>query len=540
MLCRSILLYGSFAVAGSTTPLFSKRLSRKDRRGLVPPGPTEVPWAVLVNEISSEICRTRQLTRSHHVQNRLLQRAEQLAIDHEASRRRGNLHVEDLFSEVRLLLVEAGAFHLGAVLGSDAGAAERIIVRLSERILTIMSVMKLTRKPIAELLDKNDIQHMVGLMLLASSFVSNGLREWGLLAHDKPLTHAAKLVDKWARQGELLCPAVLSSKDVPTVFCGEPGLSKQRQWLASIPSVMLVITNTWIPMQWSNRLCLTALANALSMGKEVEKACAAHDDDRGKGTGTKQQHAPTNHTDTLSYLIEQDLGLFWRGEGRDEIKQATTTLPRWALGVLLPLVGGRDTLHAHWWPAHIRSLSLPVAVRETNVAPVVSNSIRLSSALTAVKSINVEMPNKRIVVHPTSRRVFCSYPVLDNTRVELSTLTLDIVNAIPNLSSLECREALRMLHDRSYRPVSNVVTKHLLESAVRLLLLRYVRLLDKATERVYSKKHSVTALQVQNVELELAKFREVYDHTSGILMRWGLPDDNVPLAYWSAVTKYLS
>jgi hypothetical protein len=106
------------------------------------------------------------------------------------------------------------------------------------------------------------------------------------------------------------------------------------------------------------------------------------------------------------------------------------------------------------------------------------------------------------------------------------------------MSLSECRDMLRALHNRSLRPiVENSAGRHLFEATLRVLLLRYVRLLDKAAERGTSKK--LSALQRQEVDDELARFRDAYQCTSDILLRWNVADTDVPPAYWAAVKQYL-
>lgn len=556
MFHSSVLRLGSHALFGRTCTVLSQGLSRKDRGNVIPPGPSEDPWTVLTNELAVEICRMRRDAKSFAVQERLLTRSDEFlaqnplrAMHHQDARyqQRTNI-IGGALHDVRCLAVDSASFYMRSIIGNNAAAAEEQLRRITQR------VMKLTQCPNCYNYGGDDVSQCYGLLLMSASCLCRGIREWELLPHDLLLETCAAEVHKWERHASSCCPETLGASVRACFWHGpnEENLGMQRRWLLTLPLVTVALCSKFGVHDWKNRINLTSLANVLALVRVNPLTSSSSDE-----VSVRMHRA-------LITAITRDLLLFPLGNWSSSIRQPeatalspSTTLPRWALGTLSPLLGAPALLRTLWWPAHTASISCPPSLHDKALAPVLSNIVRLGAWMTAVKSVPVAgvastlVPYSigangssgraaSLVVNPAMRRVFSSARALDNTLVEWSAVTHDIILTIPMMSLTECRDLLWTFHDRSSRSTEgNIVGRQLLETALRVLLLRLVRLVDKAAERGGKTTTRLSALQRRNVEEEVRRFREVYQCTSSILLRWNIADEDVPPAYWAAVKQYL-
>lgn len=587
----------------------SKRLSRKDRAGAVVPGAVEKPWVTLVNEMSLELCRMRRDAKTFSMQEKLLRRSDSFFTDlqppqpphqqqqHSAERPEDVL--QNMLHEVQLLTVDALSFHLRAVVGSDAAVAERQLQRITRRVMRLIASSSSVEWKGHHSHNADAAAQCVGLLFISASFLCRGIREWELLHHDEVLEVASsEALRRWEARLSAVCKRTISA-NLDHCFWSDPRgthIGRQRRWLLTLPVAVVATAAHFGPHQWNNRVNIVALTNILALLHEtpLHSGRDVHDNSGRSESLSKILSALTDDLQLFPYDDEFRVDGLGGGTSHYSSRQKTAALPRWALGVVAPLLGTPNFLRTHWWPAHFTSVSKSASTRDSEKAPVLSNTVKLSSMMSAVKSVTVSsrhvpaslVPfnaqdgrmngnkvgggatsreaallsqrsssgngghhgrnsssanNVVITVNAATRRVFNPVKALDNTLVEVSSLTHDLITSIPFMSTLECRDYLWALHERSFRRTNekNAAGKLLMEAALRLLLLRYVRLVDKAVERGASRQHQLSALQRQGVDEELSRFREVYQCTSNILLRWNIVDDNIPPAYWAAVKQYL-
>jgi hypothetical protein len=589
------LLQGS-AILTKTRLWRSKRLSRKDRGGFVVPGATEKLWVSLVNEMSTELCRMRRDAKTFSVQEKLLRRSDDFFAEQslqqqqqQAPQQNREDSVQHALREAQALLVDAVSFHLRAVVGSDAAVAERQLQRISRRVMKLIAASSNLNGSL-HVSNSAEADQCAGLLLVSASFLCRGIREWELLHHDEVLEVASTdELRRWETRLRSVCKRSASDNRNSCFWSheGEEHIGRQHRWLLTLPIATVSTASNFKPHRWNNRLSIVALTNVLAMLHDTPYS-------------TTGKYSRSDSLQQMVDAVVHDLHLFPVNDGwvpplsmqhcpgqrssslpmRDS--EGTVALPRWALGILVPFFGSTSLLRTYWWPAHAASVPLSASTRASEGPNSLANTVKLFSMMNAVKTVTIagggvpsslspfNCQNSRknankvgggvvtskqapqhiangmgtqaavISVNAAMRRVYTPTKALDNTLVEVSALTHDLIASIPFMSSVECHDFLLGLHDRSFRSCGkNTTGKHLLEASLRVLLLRYVRLVDKAVERGSSRQHQLTALQRQSVDEELSRFHEVYQCTSSILLRWNIADENIPPAYWSAVKQYL-